>query len=171
PRAGHPAPRARARVPAVPAPGRSRDRRRRARPGGGARVRHRDGRRARGRGHAGRRYDDDRQLPGFGVTRILVVDDEPQILRALGTNLRARGFDIDLAETGEQALELAARHRPDLVIVDLGLPGIDGVEVVRGLRGWTNVPIVALSVREAEADKVEALDAGADDFVTKPFGM
>jgi len=105
------------------------------------------------------------------VTRILVVDDEPQILRALGTNLRARGFEIDLAETGEEALELAARHRPDLVIVDLGLPGIDGVEVVRGLRGWTNVPIVVLSVRDAEADKVEALDAGADDYVTKPFGM
>jgi two-component system KDP operon response regulator KdpE len=105
------------------------------------------------------------------VTRILVVDDEPQILRALGTNLRARGFEIDLAETGEEALELAARHRPDLVIVDLGLPGIDGVEVVRGLRGWTNVPIVVLSVRDAESDKVEALDAGADDYVTKPFGM
>ena len=105
------------------------------------------------------------------MTRILVVDDEPQILRALGTNLRARGFEIDLAETGEEALELAARHRPDLVIVDLGLPGIDGVEVVRGLRGWTNVPIVVLSVRDAEADKVEALDAGADDYVTKPFGM
>jgi len=105
------------------------------------------------------------------VTRILVVDDEPQILRALGTNLRARGFEIDLAETGEEALELAARHRPDLVIVDLGLPGIDGVEVVRGLRGWTNVPIVVLSVRDAETDKVQALDAGADDYVTKPFGM
>ena len=105
------------------------------------------------------------------MTRILVVDDEPQILRALGTNLRARGFEIDLAETGEEALELAARHRPDLVIVDLGLPGIDGVEVVRGLRGWTNVPIVVLSVRDAETDKVQALDAGADDYVTKPFGM
>ena len=105
------------------------------------------------------------------MARILVVDDEPQIRRALATNLRARGFEIDLAETGEEALELAARHRPDLVVLDLGLPGIDGVEVVRGLRGWTNVPIVVLSVREAEADKVEALDAGADDFVTKPFGM
>jgi two-component system KDP operon response regulator KdpE len=105
------------------------------------------------------------------MTRVLVVDDEPQIRRALSTNLRARGFDIDLAETGEQALELAARHRPDLVVVDLGLPGIDGVEVVRGLRGWSNVPIVVLSVRDAEADKVLALDAGADDYVTKPFGM
>ncbi len=105
------------------------------------------------------------------MSRVLVVDDEPQIRRALSTNLRARGFQIDLAETGEEALVLAARHRPDLVILDLGLPGIDGVEVVRGLRGWTDVPIVVLSVRNAEADKVDALDAGADDFVTKPFGM
>jgi two-component system KDP operon response regulator KdpE len=105
------------------------------------------------------------------VTRVLVVDDEPQIRRALRTNLRARGFEIDLAETGEQALELVARHRPDVVVLDLGLPGIDGVEVVRGLRGWSSVPIVVLSVRDAEADKVQALDAGADDYVTKPFGM
>ncbi len=105
------------------------------------------------------------------MTRILVVDDEPQILRALATNLRAREYDVDLAETGEEALTLAARKHPDLVIVDLGLPGIDGVEVIRGLRGWTTVPIVVLSVREREADKVAALDAGADDYVTKPFGM
>ena len=105
------------------------------------------------------------------MTRVLIVDDEPQILRALATNLRARGFEVDVAETGEQALELAARHRPDLVVLDLGLPGIDGVEVVRGLRGWSTVPIVVLSVRDAEADKVQALDAGADDYVTKPFGM
>ena len=105
------------------------------------------------------------------MSRVLVVDDEPQIRRALATNLRARGFDVDLADSGEQALELAAKHRPDVVVLDLGLPGIDGVEVVRGLRGWTDVPIVVLSVRNAEADKVEALDAGADDYVTKPFGM
>jgi two-component system KDP operon response regulator KdpE len=105
------------------------------------------------------------------VTRILVVDDEPQILRALATNLRARGYEIELARTGEAALALAARTHPDLVILDLGLPGIDGVEVIEGLRGWTNMPIVVLSVREAERDKVAALDAGADDFVTKPFGM
>jgi len=105
------------------------------------------------------------------MTRILVVDDEPQILRALGTNLRARGYDVDLAATGETALDLSARKHPDLVILDLGLPGIDGVEVIRGLRGWTRVPIVVLSVREREADKVAALDAGADDYVTKPFGM
>jgi two-component system KDP operon response regulator KdpE len=103
--------------------------------------------------------------------RILVVDDEPQIRRALATNLRARGYQVDLAEDGERALVLAADNHPDLVILDLGLPGIDGIEVVRGLRGWTDVPILVLSVRSSEADKVEALDAGADDYVTKPFGM
>jgi two-component system, OmpR family, KDP operon response regulator KdpE len=103
------------------------------------------------------------------VTRILVIDDEPQILRALAVNLRARGYEVDLAATGEEGLALAATNSPDLVLVDLGLPGIDGIEVIRGLRGWTNVPIITLSVREAERDK--ALDAGADDYVTKPFGM
>ena len=105
------------------------------------------------------------------MTRILVVDDEPQLLRALGTNLKARGYEIDLAPTGEAALALAARNHPDLVILDLGLPGVDGIDVIRGLRGWTHVPILVLSVREAERDKVAALDAGADDYVTKPFGM
>ena len=105
------------------------------------------------------------------MTRVLVVDDEPQISKALSINLRTRGYDVDVANTGEKALELAARHHPDLVILDLGLPGIDGTEVVRGLRGWSSVPIVILSVREGEADKVAALDAGADDYVTKPFGM
>ena len=105
------------------------------------------------------------------MTRILVVDDEPQLLRAFGTNLKARGYEIDLAPTGEVALALAARNHPDLVILDLGLPGIDGLEVIRGLRGWTHVPIIVLSVREGERDKVAALDAGADDYVTKPFGM
>ena len=103
--------------------------------------------------------------------RVLVVDDEPQIRRALATNLRARGYDVDLAASGEEALVLAAERHPDVVILDLGLPGIDGIEVVRGLRGWTSVPIVVLSVREDEVDKVAALDAGADDYVTKPFGM
>jgi two-component system KDP operon response regulator KdpE len=105
------------------------------------------------------------------VSRVLVVDDEPQIRRALGINLRARGYDVDLAETGEEGLELAAHHHPDVVVLDLGLPGIDGVEVIQGLRGWSQVPVIVLSVREAESDKVAALDAGADDFVTKPFGM
>jgi two-component system KDP operon response regulator KdpE len=105
------------------------------------------------------------------MSRVLIVDDEPQILRALRTNLRARDYDVDVAQTGEDGLELAARHRPDLVILDLGLPGIDGVEVIKGIRGWSEVPILVLSVREREQDKVAALDAGADDYVTKPFGM
>lgn len=105
------------------------------------------------------------------MSRVLVVDDEPQIRRALGINLRARGYVVDLAESGEQALELAAREHPDIVVLDLGLPGIDGVEVIAGLRGWSRVPIIVLSVRDAEPDKVAALDAGADDYVTKPFGM
>jgi two-component system KDP operon response regulator KdpE len=101
----------------------------------------------------------------------LVVDDEPQILRGLRTNLVARGYDVDTAADGETALDLAARDRPDVVIVDLGLPGIDGIEVIRGLRTWTAVPIIVLSAREQESEKVAALDAGADDYVTKPFGM
>ena len=105
------------------------------------------------------------------MTRILVVDDEPQIRKALSVNLTARGYEVDLAGSGEEGLALAAARHPDLVLLDIGLPGIDGVEVVRGLRGWSTVPIIMLSVREAEADKVRALDAGADDYVSKPFGM
>jgi two-component system, OmpR family, KDP operon response regulator KdpE len=105
------------------------------------------------------------------MTRVLVVDDEPQILRGLGTNLRARGYDVETAPDGERALELAARTHPDVVILDLGLPGIDGVDVIRGLRAWTTIPIIVLSARDQEQDKVEALDAGADDYVSKPFGM
>ena len=105
------------------------------------------------------------------MTRVLVVDDEPQIRRALSTNLKARDYEVDLAATGEEALQVAAERHPDVVILDIGLPGIDGIEVVRGLRGWTSVPIIMLSVREEESDKVAALDAGADDYVTKPFGM
>ncbi len=105
------------------------------------------------------------------MTRVLVVDDEPQIRKALGVNLRARGYDVDLAATGEEALHLAAARRPDAVLLDLGLPGIDGVQVIEGLRGWSEVPIIVLSVRGEESDKVAALDAGADDYVTKPFGM
>ena len=105
------------------------------------------------------------------MTRILVVDDEPQIRKALSVNLTARGYDVDTAATGEEALARAAAHLPDLVLLDIGLPGIDGIQVVEGLRGWTSVPIIMLSVRDAEEDKVRALDAGADDYVTKPFGM
>jgi two-component system KDP operon response regulator KdpE len=103
--------------------------------------------------------------------RVLLVDDEPQILRALAINLKALGYQIETAQSGEEALRKAADTGPDAVILDLGLPGIDGIEVIRGLRGWTEVPIIVLTVREAERDKISALDAGADDYVTKPFGM
>ena len=105
------------------------------------------------------------------MTKILVIDDERQIRRALDINLRIRGFDVVEAASGEEGLKAAASTRPDAIILDLGLPGIDGIDVVRGVRGWSQVPIVILSVREAEAEKVAALDAGADDYVTKPFGM
>jgi two-component system, OmpR family, KDP operon response regulator KdpE len=105
------------------------------------------------------------------VTGVLVVDDEPQILRALRINLRARQYEVYTAQTGAQALAEAAHHPPDLVILDLGLPDLDGVEVIDGLRGWTDAPIIVLSGRADSTDKVEALDAGADDYVTKPFGM
>lgn len=103
--------------------------------------------------------------------RILVVDDEHQIGRTLELNLAARGYTVDLASSGELALELARRRHPDLVVLDLGLPGMDGIDVVKALRTWTTVPIVVLSARDAEAAKVSALDAGADDYVTKPFGI
>jgi two-component system, OmpR family, KDP operon response regulator KdpE len=105
------------------------------------------------------------------VTSVLVIDDEPQIVRALRINLRVRQYDVHTAGSGGEALELAARHPPDLVILDLGLPDLDGVEVIHGLRGWTDAPIIVLSGRADSTDKVEALDAGADDYVTKPFGM
>ncbi len=105
------------------------------------------------------------------MTRVLIVDDEPQIVRALRINLRVRQYDVDVAATGAQALETAARHPPDLVLLDLGLPDLDGAQVIEGLRGWTDAPIIVLSGRADSADKVAALDAGADDYVTKPFGM
>jgi two-component system, OmpR family, KDP operon response regulator KdpE len=105
------------------------------------------------------------------MTRVLVVDDEPQILRALRINLRVRDYEVHVASTGAEALEVAGRYPPDLVILDLGLPDLDGVEVIEGLRGWTKAPIIVLSGRADSVDKVEALDAGADDYVTKPFGV
>jgi two-component system KDP operon response regulator KdpE len=105
------------------------------------------------------------------TARILVVDDEPQIVRALGINLKALGYRVVTAASGEEALRKAAEHRPDTIILDLGLPGIDGIDVIRGIRGWSTVPIIVLSVRDAEREKIAALDAGADDYVTKPFGM
>ena len=105
------------------------------------------------------------------MTRILVVDDDPALLRALAINLRARHIEVDVAADGATALRHAASAPPDLVVLDLGLPDMDGVEVVAGLRGWTSVPIVVLSARDSQWAKVDALDAGADDYVTKPFGM
>ncbi len=105
------------------------------------------------------------------MTTVLVIDDEPQILRALRINLRVRQYEVHTAGNGSEALELAAKHPPDLVILDLGLPDLDGLDVIHGLRGWTAAPIIVLSGRTDSTDKVEALDAGADDYVTKPFGM
>lgn len=105
------------------------------------------------------------------MSRILCVDDEPNLRRTLAANLRARGYEVDLAATGEKALEIARERLPDVVLLDLGLPGLSGLEVIRSLRHWTNVPIVVLSARDSEFDKVGALDAGADDYVAKPFGM
>jgi two-component system KDP operon response regulator KdpE len=105
------------------------------------------------------------------VTKVLVVDDEVRFLRALAISLRARGYDVETATTGEAGLALAARTHPDVVVLDLGLPGIDGLDVLCGLRGWSGVPVIVLSARHGEPTKVEALDAGADDYVTKPFGM
>ncbi|MEV0385573.1 response regulator [Nonomuraea sp. NPDC050643] len=105
------------------------------------------------------------------MTRILVVDDEPQILRALRINLVARHYDVTVAPDGAAALRTAVDAPPDLVILDLGLPDIDGVDVIHGLRGWTSIPIIVLSGRAGNQDKIQALDAGADDYVTKPFGI
>jgi two-component system KDP operon response regulator KdpE len=105
------------------------------------------------------------------MSRVLVVDDEPALRRALAISLHARGLEVDLASTGEEALALAGRNHPDVVILDLGLPGIDGIHVARALRAWDQVQIIVLSSWEAERSKIEALDAGADDYVTKPFSM
>jgi two-component system KDP operon response regulator KdpE len=105
------------------------------------------------------------------MTRILVVDDEPQIVRALHINLRVRNYDVDTAADGASALRAASRNHPDLVVLDLGLPDMQGTDVIRGLRGWTSIPIIVLSGRVDSRDKVDALDAGADDYITKPFGI
>lgn len=103
--------------------------------------------------------------------RLLVIDDELAILRAVTTGLRARGYHVDTAATGEEGLSKAALEAPDVIVLDLGLPDVDGVEVCRRIRQWTETPILILSAHGAEARKVEALDQGADDFITKPFGM
>jgi len=105
------------------------------------------------------------------MIRVLIVDDEPQIRRALSLNLGARGYEVYEASTGEMALAATADRHPDIVLLDLGLPGMDGVMVLEALRGWTKVPVIVLTVRDDERSKVQVLEAGADDYVTKPFGM
>jgi two-component system KDP operon response regulator KdpE len=105
------------------------------------------------------------------VTRILIVEDEPGLRRALTINLRARRYEVVAAPDGATALAAAASNPPDLVILDLGLPDMDGTEVIEGLRGWSRVPIIVLSARQSQGDKVVALDVGADDYMSKPFGM
>ncbi|WP_425296279.1 response regulator [Nocardia asiatica] len=111
------------------------------------------------------------KTPEAAATKVLVIDDEPQIVRALRINLSVRGYEVITAATGGAALRAAADRHPDVVILDLGLPDMDGIEVLAGLRGWTSAPVIVLSARTDSTDKVEALDAGADDYVTKPFGM
>ncbi len=105
------------------------------------------------------------------MTRVLVIDDEPSILRALRINLTARNYEVSTASDGASGLAAVSRERPDVLILDLGLPDMDGTDVIHGVRGWTSTPIIVLSVWGQEHQKVAALDAGADDYVTKPFGM
>jgi two-component system KDP operon response regulator KdpE len=105
------------------------------------------------------------------VTKVLVIDDEPSILRALRINLTARDYEVTTASDGTSGLAAVSRERPDVLILDLGLPDMDGTEVIHGVRGWSSTPIIVLSVWGQEHQKVAALDAGADDYVTKPFGM
>lgn len=119
-------------------------------------------------GAAGATGAAEERSPGPGV---LIVEDEAPLLRALAINLRARGWRVRTAATGTAALDAVAAEQPDVVLLDLGLPDLDGQEVIAGIRGWTRVPIIVLSARQDSAEKVQALDAGADDYVTKPFGM
>ncbi|MFF8394610.1 response regulator [Streptomyces sp. NPDC016172] len=105
------------------------------------------------------------------MTRVLVVEDDPQLVRALVINMQARHYGVDAAPDGTTALRLAAARQPDVILLDLGLPDMDGVDVIKALRGWTRTPILVLSARRASEEKVAALDAGADDYITKPFSM
>src|SRR6478735_1965184 len=107
----------------------------------------------------------------FDATRALVVDDEAALRRTLEVNLTAHGFVVEVVGTGEHAVEAIERDLPDLVVLDLGLPGMSGVDVIKAVRSWNPVPIIVLSAHDSERDKVAALDAGADDYVTKPFGI
>ncbi|SDT30271.1 response regulator [Microlunatus soli] len=106
-----------------------------------------------------------------GLPTVLLVDDEPALVKALSINLRARHWEVITSADGAGALDAAAKHRLDVVVLDLGLPDLDGIEVIEGIRGWSRVPIIVLSARHDSEEKVAALDAGADDYVTKPFGM
>jgi two-component system, OmpR family, KDP operon response regulator KdpE len=110
-------------------------------------------------------------LSGEFGAKVLVIDDDASLLRALTISLTARGYEVVGARTGEEGLDRVAHRHPDVVLLDLGLPGIDGVEVIRGIRGWSSIPIIVLSARHQSISKVEALDLGADDYITKPFGM
>ena len=103
--------------------------------------------------------------------RILIADDDPQFLRALRITLGARGYEVLLARDGQHALEMAIDHKPDIILLDLGMPRLDGVKVIEAVRGWSSAPILVISGRSGSGEKVEALDAGADDYVTKPFSM
>lgn len=105
------------------------------------------------------------------MTRVLVVEDDPRLVRALVINPQARKYGVDAAPDGATALRLAAARQPDVVLLDLGLPDMDGVDIIKGLRGWTRVPILVLSARRGSDEKVAALDAGADDYITKPFSV
>jgi two-component system, OmpR family, KDP operon response regulator KdpE len=123
------------------------------------------------RGQAGSVPARQQGPPAPGRPRVLVVEDEPALLRALRINLRARGYDVATATAGRQALAEARQRPPDAVLLDLGLPDLDGTEVIRELRGWSRAPVIVLSGRAGSEDKIGALDAGADDYVTKPFDM
>ncbi|MEV5981591.1 response regulator [Streptomyces sp. NPDC052114] len=105
------------------------------------------------------------------MTRVLVVEDDAQLVRALVINLQARKYGVDAAPDGATALRLAAARQPDVILLDLGLPDMDGIDVLKALRGWTRVPVLVLTARRASDEKVAALDAGADDYITKPFSM
>ncbi|MEU9000932.1 response regulator [Streptomyces sp. NPDC048551] len=105
------------------------------------------------------------------MTRVLVVEDDPHLVRALKINLQARKFEVEEAADGGSALRLAAARKPDVIVLDLGLPDMDGVDVIKNVRGWSRVPILVLSARHTSEEKIRALDAGADDYVTKPFSM
>src|SRR5262249_23584087 len=137
------------------------------RPGRGARRHARRPQSPRGRG----RLPPDSAAGAESMTRVLVIDDEPQIRRALRVGLERSGFTVHTAGGGEEGLDEAGLHPPDVVILDLAMPATDGIAVCRRLREWSQVPIIVLSVREGERDKIEALNLGADDYLTKPFSL